>query len=229
MSPTSRLLPLASALVLLLLPGVLPAAEDELDMQPLYDAVYIDARDVTADVPCGSFSLNDGLVCFLPGGELRKEGMFIGSLELSLNRLPHGEGVLNRFYEAEVQRTGREPHSLEFKVASAYLNASLSSDSTVQAGGRAVSIREWEQLDKDEQEQFTALYREGRSRSWVDGELARPREPRGREFYANFHTRVGKDEAERHLLMYVTSDGSELRIEDADSHEDWVKAELPQR
>lgn len=188
---------------------------------PLYSAVYVSARGVMAEVPCGNFSINDGVVCFLPGQDKRKEGMFIGDMDLELSRLPKGDTVVNVFADEAQARGERAPRSLLFEVSAAYVNASLDSDSTVLPGGRAVTIRDWEELDSAEQEQFRQLFLAGLERGWhTETGAPAKRDPRGREFFATFWC----EEEDRYDLR-VDESGLSFAIEDAHSDRELYKAE----
>ncbi len=228
--PRSKYLRQAALAAAAVLPAlaVLPAPSQAVDdpFAPLYSAVYVAARDVEAEVPCGSFSIEDGVVCFLPGQDKRKEGMFIGDMDLELSQLPREEAVVNRFAEEALARGEHEPRSLVFQVSAAYVNASLDSDSTVLPGGRAVTIRSWDELDSGEQTQFRELFEAGLERGWhPEDDSAQKRDPRGREFYATFWCEEERDGELSRYDLRVDESGHSLAIEDARTDTEMFKAE----
>jgi hypothetical protein len=177
-------------------------------------------------VPYGSFSILDGVVCFLPGQDKRKEGMFIGDMDLTLSRLPRSEEVVNVFAEEALARGEREPRSLVFDVSAAYVNASLDSDSTVLPGGRAVSIRSWDELDGEEQDQFRRLFVAGIDRGWhPESDPEVKRDPRGREFFATFWCSEDDLEHANRYDLRVDSSGKSLAVVDALTERELYRAE----
>lgn len=224
----------------LLLAGLCIAGADSPDpLAPLYRSIYITARDIEADVPYGSFSIEEGVICFLPGQDRRKEGMFIGELDLTLSRLPREHASLNVFAKEALARGEHEPRYLSFDVTAAYLNASLESDSTVLPGGRAVAIREWEDLEEAEQQRFAALYQEGMERRRqvrsAQPDVSGP-EPQGREFFASFwfepeKARTGaaaaEQAAEEHYDMHVDQSGRHMKIADVSDGRQLFASEKP--
>jgi hypothetical protein len=199
------------------------AADDEAQLAPLKAAVFVSARDVAAEVPYGSFSMEEGVVCFLPGQERRKEGLFVGDVELVFTRLPAGESVVNWIAEQALAKDGRVPKSLEFQIQAAYLNASLASDSVVQPGGRAVTIRNWEELEPEEQAVFSEVYQQSRSDSWpLSAEASEHnaidvRDPQAKEFFAAFWGGNEYCVGSKRFDFRVDASGEKVEIAEHDS------------
>ncbi|MCH7472705.1 hypothetical protein IIA79_07130, partial [bacterium] len=162
-------------------------------LSDLYEANYITAHEVSARLHHGDLFINSGVVAIFPGLSRRLGGMFIGDVDFVLTTLPRGEGVLNLFREINPRK-----RTVAFNVEAAYLSAQYSEEVYVYPSGYATAVRSWDELEKQEQEQFEAIYLQAYSDAWLveeqtgeSGGLAL-RDPVGKEIYAAFWTREGE-------------------------------------
>lgn len=191
----------------------------------LYEATYLTIHEMEAVLPHGSLYVEDGVLASFTGVEQRTAGVIAGDIELTMDDLPRGQGVLNLFakIDPDSRVVVRQATQAFYSVA-----ATASSEVT---SGYPTAVRSWQELDDAEQEQFKSIYLQAYSDGWIEdgsstgggGEDShwanggrtgtatgvRPRYPVGQETYAAVWTTDGNRWDYR-----INADASEFTVTD---------------
>ncbi len=129
----------------------------------LLEASYITVHEVSAELPHGELYIAEGIVAIFPQLHRRMGGLFIGDAEVELDGLDSGPASLNLFDEITPDRRVRH-----INVERAYLSSSLTSDARIIPSGYTTLIRNWDELEASEQEDFREIYLQSMSDAWAD-------------------------------------------------------------
>ena len=215
-----RLLLLVPALAVLLAAGGIAPPDPLAD---LHAATYVTARDLALDFSYGEAALSSGVVALFDRGEARTAGIAVGGMELTLDKLPQGGGVLDLFHEIQPSES-----ALHLTLQAAYMCSAPRSGASLASSAVPLAIRPWEQLSADEQQHFTDLYLQAYGDTWTEqpagpggghpgapGAALRLRDPVGKELFAALWTAPTADDPDgRRYDIRRSEDGSELTIDD---------------
>jgi hypothetical protein len=226
--PLARVLFCGLAALALALPALTPArrsvaAEPGADaaansnapvsaIERLKAAQFYSAVEGDWSLPYGRLKLSEGQVAVL--GMERGSALLLGGLELTLDKLPAGQGSLNLFQEIQTQRGVAEAGKLSLRGSAAYLSTGLDGGVREASGKRLDGGRAWDALSAGEQEQFKRYFLQAYSDGFfVEGSLS-PRPAAGKELLLSFWGQPAWEQDELRYDLRVNAEGSEVTVED---------------